>query len=298
MCCKVSIILPTYNRGFIIGDCLKSVITQTYDNWELIIADDGSNDNTEDIIKGLSKNNQKIIYYKNSQNLGLPGNRNKAIKEASGHVVFFIEDDMVLRADCLENLVKTYELLSKQGEKIGAICPSLITQISYNTSQRGVLNHVRDSRNDDLEKSPCIIDKKTGLIYRNFSPKFNGIIIVEDCHSCSLYPKEIFEKIQYPENIYTGNYIGEESEMNIRLRKMGYNLYFQPKAVMNHFVQENGGCRLPLYKWSYYFIRNHSLFLARNYSYKFVYMESFFLFYILRTVVSFSFLSLNKQPKK
>ncbi len=286
---KVSIILPTYNRGFIINKCLKSVISQTYDNWELIIADDGSNDETEEICQEFSEYNKSITYYKNSQNLGLPGNRNKAITKASGEFIFFIEDDMVLEEDCLENLVDTYNLLSINEEKIGAICPALITHISYNTNQRGILNHVKDSRDFELEKMPCIIDNNTGLIYRNFSPSFERIIAVDDCHSCSLYPKAIFEMIKYPEKVYIGNYIGEESEMNLRLRKMGYNLYFQPKAIMNHFVQESGGCRLPIYKWSYYFLRNHSLFLIRNYGYKSLYMETMFVLYISHTILSYSF---------
>ena len=59
---KISIVMPTYNRAQLIGETVKSIQRQTYSNWELIIVDDGSDDNTEEIISGINDN--RIQFYK------------------------------------------------------------------------------------------------------------------------------------------------------------------------------------------------------------------------------------------
>lgn len=289
---EVSIVLPTYNRGNIIGESINSIISQKFKSWELIIADDNSTDDTEKVCQEFQRDS-RIKYFKNEKNLGLPRNRNEAIKKASGKFILFTEDDMILDNKCLEILVDTYYNL--HDENIGAICSSIIMSIEYDNNQRGILNFAKDSNDINLEKTPSYIDKKTGLMYRNFSPEFKDIIIVDDCHSCSLYPKHIFNKFKYEENAYKGNYIGEESELHFKLRKEGYNLYFQPKAIMFHNVQQRGGCRLPLMKWAYYFVRNHSVFLFRNYGVNSVLMIISFYIYILTNILKYYFVQIRSQ---
>ena len=64
----VSIIMPTYNRAYIIERAIVSVIHQTYEDWELIIVDDASKDNTREIVKKYISN--KILYFENFENKG------------------------------------------------------------------------------------------------------------------------------------------------------------------------------------------------------------------------------------
>mgnify|MGYP000301401297 CR=1 FL=1 len=64
----VSIIMPSYNTGKFIKETINSVISQTYSNWELIIVDDCSTDNTDEILKNI--NDDRIIYLKNEKNSG------------------------------------------------------------------------------------------------------------------------------------------------------------------------------------------------------------------------------------
>lgn len=286
---KVSLILPTYNRGNVINESVKSVISQTYENWELIISDDASNDRTSEICQELARQDHRIKYYRNENNLGLPRNRNAALSKVNGDLILFTEDDMVLDKKCVEFLLETYEILRKKGTKVGGICPAMVTNHIQSSSKRNVLNFVKDNKDDKLSNVPCIIDKKTGIIYRNFSPQFEGLIEVEDCHSCSLYPRNIFNEFKYEENAYKGTYTGEESDLHFRIRKKGHRLYFQPKAIMHHHVEEQGGCRLPLYQWSYYFVRNHVVFLNRNYGYKSLIMIPNYLFFGLKMIFNFYF---------
>ncbi len=86
----VSIILPTYNRAEFLPKAIESVIAQTYTNWELIIWNDGSFDDTEKVIKSFKDNRIHSFYEKNH---GMSFALNNAIKNSSGEYVAFLDDD-------------------------------------------------------------------------------------------------------------------------------------------------------------------------------------------------------------
>lgn len=89
---KISIIIPTYNRAHLIERSVRSVLNQTYENIELIIVDDGSTDNTEQIIKSIDDN--RIIYHK-QENRGQSEARNTgALLSTSDYIAFHDSDDV------------------------------------------------------------------------------------------------------------------------------------------------------------------------------------------------------------
>lgn len=87
----VSVVIPTYNRAGSIIKAVESVLNQTYQNIEIIVVDDNSSDNTEELIKLLG--NDKIRYIKNEMNLGPSGARNKGIQHAKGEYIAFQDSD-------------------------------------------------------------------------------------------------------------------------------------------------------------------------------------------------------------
>ncbi len=91
MSARVSIILPTYNGAQYIAGAIESVLVQTYPNWELIIVDDGSTDDTEKVVTGFV--DQRIIYIKNEGNLGIQKTLNRGIALAKGEYIARIDDD-------------------------------------------------------------------------------------------------------------------------------------------------------------------------------------------------------------
>lgn len=105
---KVSVILPTYNRGKYVVEAVESVLRQTYNNYEIIIVDDGSTDTTEDILKRFVKNNNNIQYIKQS-NKGHAGARNTGLLAASGDLIAFIDSDDIWLPEKLEEQVKECE---------------------------------------------------------------------------------------------------------------------------------------------------------------------------------------------
>jgi len=87
----VSIIMPTYNRAGIISRAIKSVLAQTYEKFELIIVDDGSEDNTKDVVESFKDN--RIIYRKYDTNQGANFARNRGIEMSQGEYLAFIDSD-------------------------------------------------------------------------------------------------------------------------------------------------------------------------------------------------------------
>lgn len=91
----VSIIMPAYNCGDFIGTTLDSVINQSYKNWEVIVVDDCSTDNTADVVQEYIKKDNRIKYHKLEKNSGAAVARNKAVDLAAGKYMAFLDSDDV-----------------------------------------------------------------------------------------------------------------------------------------------------------------------------------------------------------
>ena len=100
----VSIIMPSYNTAQYIEETIESVIEQTYTNWELIIVDDCSTDNTDDIVNSID--DKRIIYLKNEKNSGAAVSRNKALRIAKGKWIAFLDSDDLWHPQKLEKQIK------------------------------------------------------------------------------------------------------------------------------------------------------------------------------------------------
>ena len=88
----VSIITPSYNTGKYIAETIESVLAQSYTNWELLIVDDCSTDDTDDVVAQLL-GDSRIKYIKNSENSGAAESRNRALREAKGKWIAFLDSD-------------------------------------------------------------------------------------------------------------------------------------------------------------------------------------------------------------
>lgn len=100
---KVSVVIPTYNRAYIIRDALESALVQTYRNFEIIIVDDGSSDNTREIVE--SYRSDKIRYVRHEKNRGCSAACNTGIAEATGDLVGFLDSDDCWMPEYLERQI-------------------------------------------------------------------------------------------------------------------------------------------------------------------------------------------------
>lgn len=97
----VSVIMPSYNTAAFIAESIRSVLAQTYENWELIIVDDCSKDGADDVIAPFLSDS-RVRYLKNDCNCGAAVTRNRAIREAKGEWIAFLDSDDVWMPEKLE----------------------------------------------------------------------------------------------------------------------------------------------------------------------------------------------------
>ncbi len=157
----VSIILPSYNTEKYIADAIESVLSQTYNNWEMIIVDDGSTDNSIQIIDEYVRRDKRIRLIKSDKNCGLPSARNKAIKVAKGRYIAFLDSDDMWLPEKLEkqiNFMKAnravltftaYRKIDENGNIISKVLnvPETVTyEQLLRTCVIGVLTAIYDTR--------------------------------------------------------------------------------------------------------------------------------------------------------
>lgn len=173
----VSIITPTYNCAKFIARTLDSVQAQTYQNWEMIIVDDRSQDNTKEIVEEYSKNDARIQYHLLDENSGAAVARTTAMKLAKGAYMAFLDSDDIWLPEKLEKQIAwmeendyafsctAYEQIDEEdvllGKKIKTIkktsynrllldCPVGNSTVMYNVEKMGKFEvpNIR-KRNDD-----------------------------------------------------------------------------------------------------------------------------------------------------
>ncbi|PVX50753.1 glycosyltransferase involved in cell wall biosynthesis [Balneicella halophila] len=129
---KVSIITPSYNSEMYISETIEAIINQTYRNWELLITDDCSSDNTKEIVRNYQENDSRIKFFQLKKNLGAGIARNNSIEKARGRYIAFCDSDDVWKPDKLTKQIEfmernalaftygAYQKMNKEGKK-GAI---------------------------------------------------------------------------------------------------------------------------------------------------------------------------------
>ena len=102
----VSIIIPVYNSYNWFERCILSVINQSYKNLEIIVINDGSTDNVEELILKYKDKDKRIIYLENDKNMGVGYTRNKGIETSHGNYIYFLDSDDYIEKETIEELYR------------------------------------------------------------------------------------------------------------------------------------------------------------------------------------------------
>ena len=155
----VSIIMPSYNTAKYIAESIRSVLVQTYEKWELLIVDDCSTDNTDEIVKPFLAD-ERIRYFKNEINSGAAISRNKALREAKGKWIAFLDSDDLWLPEKLERQISfmtandykfsytDYEKIDEESESLHVLVggPNNVTKkVMYRYCYIGCLTVMYDS---------------------------------------------------------------------------------------------------------------------------------------------------------
>ena len=227
----VSIIMPTYNCGNFIENSIKSVINQTYQNWELIIIDDCSTDNTKNIVKEYMNKYKNILYEMLIKNSGAAVARNTGIKKAKGKYIAFLDSDDLWNKDKLKKQVSfmkennyfftytNYIEIDEDGRPNGIKVsgPKVITQkkmfnycwpgcltVMYDAKEIGVIQIEDIKKNNDYamwlkicKKANCYLLNKDLATYR----RRNGSISNHSCIALVKWHYKLYKEAEHQSTI-------------------------------------------------------------------------------------------------
>lgn len=158
---KVSIVLPVYNGETYLRESIDSVINQTYNNWELIIVNDCSNDSSPDIMAEYASKDDRIRIINNTINLKLPNSLNKGFEYAEGEYFSWTSDDNMYLPEAIEKMAQYLD----NNSNAGMVCT-------------------------DLQ----IIDENANVI-RNSHVDPKEMYLKTNCNACFMYRKDVAENI-------------------------------------------------------------------------------------------------------
>jgi glycosyltransferase involved in cell wall biosynthesis len=167
-----SIIIPTYNRAHLISKAIDSVIAQTFENWELIIVDDGSTDNTKEVISKFSSSDKRIKYfYQENQERSVA--RNNGIEKATGKYICFLDSDDYYMKTRLQRLHEF--IINEPTERsfyYTAITYDYDGRLEERLERKRTNENVFDFIVQAIIGTPQVIIKKELLKLETFNPKW------------------------------------------------------------------------------------------------------------------------------
>lgn len=227
----VSIITPTYNCAKFIGKTIESVLNQTYKNWEMIIVDDASKDNTEEVVN--SYKDKRIKYIKLQENGGAANARNKSMQEAKGKYMAFLDSDDIWKNNKLEKQINFMKANNYN-----------ITCTSY----------------EQINEEGKLLNK---IIKCKKKVNYNGVLL--SCpvgNSTVVYNVENLGKFEVP-NIRKRN----DDALWLRMLKNEQYIYGQNEVLMQYRIRENSisSNKMDLIKYHWYLYRKiEKLSIARS----------------------------------
>lgn len=238
----VSVVVPTYNREELLCDTLRGLIRQDYPHFEIIVVDQSPNHepSTEDF---LHRHAQQIRYWK-MEKPSLPEARNQGVRMSKGNIVLFVDDDVIPDSHLVSAHAAVYSSQAVGGVAGRRTLPGLEEQqepVGMIDSRGRHISNFSSLIPTNVEwASGCNMSFRRDLIFQAglFEPKFLGTAAYEDVDFC------------------------------FRLRRLGYEIRFEPRAHLIHLRAADGGCsnRSRGYRYFYSAIHNLLLFALRHYS--------------------------------
>ncbi len=227
---KISIIIPCYNVEQYVHKCIESVINQTYSNLELILINDGSTDNTNEVILKEVEKYDNIIYIRN-KNSGVSNARNTGISKATGDYIMFVDSDDYISKNMVKNM---YNLMIKYKTDL-AKCNIKLEYVAENI----------------IKKQKPIYSKIKYVASENF-PKtiYKKILSTETMNSscCSLFKTSIIKvnNLSFKEDIDNG----EDAIFFMNYIDKCESMVYTPTAYYNYLIRNTGltGCGLSMDK--------------------------------------------------
>lgn len=206
----VSVLMTAYNREQYIEEAIESVLASTYSNFELIIVDDASNDNTASIAQSYTTKDTRVKVFVNEQNLGDYPNRNKAASYAKGKYIKYLDSDDIMYSHCLQVMVSAMEVFPEAGFGLSSIGSAFYPYPHCISPYEIYIEHFQSFGHFNRAPGSAIIKKSAFHTVGGFSGK-RMIGDYELWFSLSRY----FPLVKFPRDlVWDRNHDGQESNSN------------------------------------------------------------------------------------
>ncbi len=213
---KFSILIPSYNGADIIANTIRSILYQDYKNYEVIINDDASTDETVKVVEPFT--DKKIKLFKSKKNLGYPGNLNKCLSHAKGDIIYLLGQDDILSTDALTSTYAAFQI----SPDIGAVTRPyrwFDEDLEVTVRAKPPLNPEKNeiiSITDDYKKVAAVFRTLDSLSALGYRAKLIDRPFHPDIFPCHVYPfASIFKK--HPV-VFLKNYVSSVSMKNSQCR--------------------------------------------------------------------------------
>ncbi len=253
----ISVIIVNYNGEKFLRDCVNSLLNQTVSDFEIVIVDNGSDEDSISYLKSLNNPKIKTVFLEKNHGFGYANNKGFEISE--GKFIVILNNDTVVKSDFLEKIIDPFFCDIPQ---IGMVAPLIV-----------------------YKDNPSIIDKAGGhLVYfdginrgrgcqEELSEKYlkkGEVLIPDGCAAC--FKRELIEEGGFFDSDFF--LYGEDTDLGLRYLRMGYVCYYQPEAVVYHVHSGTAGKYSKLK--AYYVERNRIFVLIKNFPFFCVLLSPFF----------------------
>ena len=234
---KLSIIVPVYNTGKYLSKCLDSILNQTIKDIEIIVVNDGSKDNSKEIINNYVKKYKKKIVFIDKKNGGQGSARNVGIKKASGEYIGFVDSDDFVESSMYEEMYNT----AKENDSDVVIC-SISDYYEKNDSKKDVMLNLKEKvtiKEAIINSVPSVVNKiyKRELL-QNSNISFNENIWYEDLP----YSMQIIvnaKKINYVDKAFYNYFHRNESTMHNKNITKNLDIIKAYDILINYLKENN-----------------------------------------------------------
>jgi biofilm PGA synthesis N-glycosyltransferase PgaC len=207
----VSIIVPAYNEEKVIADCVKSIGNSNYTNYEIILVDDGSTDQTLQVMRQYE--NPPVVRVLSQPNSGKAAALNLGFQHAKGEILFFVDADGMFTQSTIREMLNRFT-----SEKVGAVCG----------------NDAPRNLNNPITKLYALqTHVGTGFVRRALA-EINCLPIISG--NCGAFRRSVLDnpnvRLGEKGEPYIRGFIGEDLELTWRVHRAGYRVNFAPRAII------------------------------------------------------------------
>lgn len=259
--CKISVITAVYNAERFIGETLQSILNQTYADFEVLVMDDASEDNSEKIIRQYMKNDSRIRYYKNERNAGIAKTKNKGLDLAAGQYICILDHDDIALPDKLRVSAEyldahediqvvggNFIYINEKGERINKVPSAMLFNPEYIRAylmfNNALANGAAMFRKEFVDRNHIRYREDMYGIEDYFfwvECSLNGYItnINEDMFKLRTNPNRVTEQIR--ENQWQKRKEAFDQLHQFALEGWGFSLTKEDYFIINKAFMEDGG---------------------------------------------------------